>query len=801
MAPSPVEELALMDLERSNKGASKQRRDQINGEISVMRDLLPLPESARQRLSQLQIMSLSCVFIRKCNVLQKMVKSSQNNSEVPCDFSQSLTGFLLLTTRDGKLLYISENVTEYLGHSMVDMKTQGDSLFDIVDKRDHGTVQAQLLHGGGKMSQDIPTSFFCRMNMSRTLKRQAGFGDVKVMHVKGHFVTVPTQDSDVEQQVFIAVCSPLITPDVKESLIQNNTMVFKSVHNLDMSFIELTVNGEYHLQTTNEEIQNKSWYSYIYPEDLQEAKDKHTQLIKSRHEMGCMMTVRMITAKDEVIWVNIVMQVRQALLSNSDEPVILCINQVVSEQEAFQFKLQGQLFALYASRTPDFFFGSTFCAPIPTNTEGSPMLPTAGNMFPSPFFSGQQIFDQPFATVPQPVHGQIPPTHKSFCVKNCSPNMADRQGRNDTLRALKRKIQENFTTCKPTKLPRMIHHQNGGYGMGNSSPSSVLPHETLICQSLPSSQNDYIAPAFDHGPMQMLYARRDIQQTLTQKKGPLLSDRVYKPIVKMEDKNNNEQVVPDVSMPSCYLTPDASPVSSPQPSNDGTSKDVHSFNPVLVAKYICSLKQKQMNDTNAERRSKNLPSLDVSFVDSFFDELGTFVMQNSLKDFDTIVKAEPIDIDDLIDAKETGNFDVEDILALSDPEPEINGGKSLNEIKVEINESTFSVPESHTSPLPLSPVSSITEDRMSYDEKSYCALTPESDFDSDHYEEIMDPENWMLQTLKLPCSGLLTDLDKYGNVPMVSVDASSGETELHQLRKFISSWTPSGVLSSNEDSQ
>ncbi|KAK7504344.1 hypothetical protein BaRGS_00004648, partial [Batillaria attramentaria] len=55
----------------SNKGASKQRRDQINAEIARMRDLLPLPENARQRLSQLQIMSLSCVYIRKCNVLQK----------------------------------------------------------------------------------------------------------------------------------------------------------------------------------------------------------------------------------------------------------------------------------------------------------------------------------------------------------------------------------------------------------------------------------------------------------------------------------------------------------------------------------------------------------------------------------------------------------------------------------------------------------------------------------------------------------------------------------------------------------
>ena len=32
---------------------------------------------------------------------------------------QALTGFILVTTRDGKLVYISENVTEYLGHSMV----------------------------------------------------------------------------------------------------------------------------------------------------------------------------------------------------------------------------------------------------------------------------------------------------------------------------------------------------------------------------------------------------------------------------------------------------------------------------------------------------------------------------------------------------------------------------------------------------------------------------------------------------------------------------------------------------------
>lgn len=52
---------------RSTKGASKQRRDLINAEIVKLRELLPLSEAARQRLSQLQVMSYASVYIRKNN--------------------------------------------------------------------------------------------------------------------------------------------------------------------------------------------------------------------------------------------------------------------------------------------------------------------------------------------------------------------------------------------------------------------------------------------------------------------------------------------------------------------------------------------------------------------------------------------------------------------------------------------------------------------------------------------------------------------------------------------------------------
>lgn len=34
-------------------------------------------------------------------------------------FFQAMNGFIMMMTQNGKLLYISENAAEYLGHSMV----------------------------------------------------------------------------------------------------------------------------------------------------------------------------------------------------------------------------------------------------------------------------------------------------------------------------------------------------------------------------------------------------------------------------------------------------------------------------------------------------------------------------------------------------------------------------------------------------------------------------------------------------------------------------------------------------------
>ena len=65
------------------------------------------------------------------------------------------------------------------------------------------------------------------------------FSSPQVMHVRGHFVNPMVGDHLGNQPVFMAQCSPLVTPDVKESVTESNTMIFRSVHGLDMKYIEI----------------------------------------------------------------------------------------------------------------------------------------------------------------------------------------------------------------------------------------------------------------------------------------------------------------------------------------------------------------------------------------------------------------------------------------------------------------------------------------------------------------------------------------------------------------------------------
>nr|XP_023013762.1 neuronal PAS domain-containing protein 4 [Leptinotarsa decemlineata] len=339
------------DANKSTKGASKLRRDLINAEIANLRELLPLPPSTRQRLSQLQLMALVCVYVRKANYFQQDKRDCETiEGEYSENNLHALSGFLMMMTQNGKLLYISDNAAEYLGHSMEDLLIHGDSVYDIIDKQDHQTIQCELGRPVNTGSNNNPNDeirlFLCRMNVSRNVRRQMRFGDQKVVLVQGRYLSFLPLCSRNEP-VFLASCTPVAMPETRECVVQGATNVFTSIHSMDMRFIHIDNNGEFYLGFPRSDLQGVSWYRLLHWECTREAQTKHRLITQSEQERSCILLAQIQRRTGEWMWMHCVLQVKESSES-SQQPVIVCTNQVLSDAEAAVMRTNSWLYHYYS---------------------------------------------------------------------------------------------------------------------------------------------------------------------------------------------------------------------------------------------------------------------------------------------------------------------------------------------------------------------------------------------------------------------------------------------------------------------
>lgn len=312
---------------RSTKGASKARRDQINAEIRNLKDLLPISEGDKVRLSYLHIMSLACMYTRKSiffsrgSPLQELEEllSPQDLS----DFVQTLPGFLLAFTSEGKLIYVSENVADHLGHSMVDLVAQGDCIYDVIDPADHFVMRSQLAVPSPTDTAD--RMFRCHFNTSKTVRRQSAGN--KLVLIKGRFHQPPVGSYWSSNPVFTAFCIPL---DPKPKVTHNTFFLafFESKHAKDMSILDVSDSAELHLGFEKNELVCKSWYSLMHPEDLSHASARHCRLVGDRNEPRMEVVIRLQRKDQGWVWIYCLIQ------QDSSEIPFTCYNYIISEPEA-----------------------------------------------------------------------------------------------------------------------------------------------------------------------------------------------------------------------------------------------------------------------------------------------------------------------------------------------------------------------------------------------------------------------------------------------------------------------------------
>ncbi|XP_067943080.1 PAS domain-containing protein cky-1-like [Watersipora subatra] len=257
--------------------SSKQRRELINQEIDYIRGLLPLKNKSLQRLSQLEVMSMACIYIRRCHFLGLPVYLQDEDDGENC-LMEALPGFFLVCTCSGKLIHISRNVKDLLGHSIIDITKQGDNIYDIVDSKDHAIISDILSDWN---SEEV--KFRCRISLSRYTRRQSSFFDEKPIQVTGYF-NIPATGLAVQEPVLVAMCTPILSPAIKKTTFTGSTTAFTSVHLLDMTFREVSPMCEYYLGFTEDELLGRSWYEFIAPGSLAKAAKHHAQVCRGSSE-------------------------------------------------------------------------------------------------------------------------------------------------------------------------------------------------------------------------------------------------------------------------------------------------------------------------------------------------------------------------------------------------------------------------------------------------------------------------------------------------------------------------------------
>ncbi|KAF1375943.1 hypothetical protein PFLUV_G00225440 [Perca fluviatilis] len=324
---------------RSTKGASKARRDHINHEIRNMRALLPITQEDQERLSYLHSMAAICAYIRKSVLFQGLPAGVREHCSLPYEaFLQALHGFILVTTAQGRLVYVSENAAEYLGLSMIDV-LQGDTFYDMVECSDIDIVKSNL---DIKNNSSSERSFICCMQTSKAFKQQ--HGSCCSMMVRGSFQSFPqpcpssSSACPNNQPLFVALCTP--TANRLRSSDSHFCHSFSSVHRLDMSFTQLSDSVVYFLGCSAEEMTGRSWYGLVHPEDLSLSADSHRSLMQADDGLQVEMVLRLQCKDLSWTWVYI------RANKDSECQSVSCANFIISETEArfLQEKISSDAF-------------------------------------------------------------------------------------------------------------------------------------------------------------------------------------------------------------------------------------------------------------------------------------------------------------------------------------------------------------------------------------------------------------------------------------------------------------------------
>ncbi|XP_057337355.1 hypoxia-inducible factor 1-alpha isoform X2 [Microplitis mediator] len=358
----------LKEKRRSNDKRKEKSRDAARCRRSRETDIfvnmaaaLPISPDETAHLDKSSVMRLAIAYLKIRSVataLEKPLAKIESTIEGDEFFPQALDGFMLVLASNGDMVYLSENVSEYLGISQLDM--MGQSVYDYSHPCDHDEIREFLLMKPKDIDEKCSCNFFIRLKCTLTNKGKKvnlKSASYKVIHCTGRPMVTSgiamndgkmngeswetsslgsedqneceTETSQLSSGVaLVMVGCPIPHPSNIEIPLGRQT--FLSKHNLNMKFTYADERLAEHFGWSNNELIGKSIF------ELHHALDNHAldKSFKCLFSKGQCETVayRFLGRTGGYAWV-----VTQATLihcTKKRKPLsIVCVNYILSDIE------------------------------------------------------------------------------------------------------------------------------------------------------------------------------------------------------------------------------------------------------------------------------------------------------------------------------------------------------------------------------------------------------------------------------------------------------------------------------------
>ncbi|XP_050546029.1 hypoxia-inducible factor 1-alpha-like isoform X2 [Daktulosphaira vitifoliae] len=358
--------------ERRKEKSRDAARSRRSKETEIFTDLgtaLPLPKTIINQLDKATVMRLTIASFKIVDALSSMhIDNKINEKEEPKHLSEicnkALDGIVLITTSDGDIVFVSENVSNYLGLSQIDLI--GQSVYEFAHLCDQSELKEMLT------AKDIGVqkSFFIRMKCTLTNKgRNVNLksASYKVLHFTGHslinssakrkaILSEEDSDSDYESdkkidsdtkinheylkheslvrnevsQIFVSIAEPIPHPSNIEIPLYKQSKIFFSKHSLDMKYLIADDVITKYLGYEPQSLISKSIFDYYHAQDCNSIEKSFKILFqKGQVETN---KFRFLAKGGGYVWI-----VTQATILNDHKgqkpESVMCINYIVSEVE------------------------------------------------------------------------------------------------------------------------------------------------------------------------------------------------------------------------------------------------------------------------------------------------------------------------------------------------------------------------------------------------------------------------------------------------------------------------------------